>query len=80
MPCNGDCNQGRECNCQSKMKLRFVEREIHIPIFVAPNISERKIIRVLQYWDIDAVYVDADRHVARGKWVDVPLEVEELDK
>ena len=21
MPCNGDCNQGRECNCQSKMKL-----------------------------------------------------------
>jgi hypothetical protein len=56
------------------MKLRFVEREIHIPIFVAPNISERKIIRVLQYW------LPQDEWSVNGEWVDVPLEVEELDK
>jgi hypothetical protein len=63
------------------MKLRFVEREIHTPVDgMTPDIMQRKVVRILQYWDIDEVYVTTDRHVARGKWVDVPLEVEELDK
>jgi len=53
------------------MKLRFVEREIHIPVFVAPNISERKVVRILQYWS------PINDWSEDGNWIDVPLEVEE---
>ena len=57
------------------MKLRFVEREIHIPVDVmTPNIVKREVIRVLQYW------LPQDEWSVNGEWVDVPLEVEELDK
>lgn len=57
------------------MKLRFVEREIHTPVDgMTPDIMQRKVVRILQYW------LPQDEWSVNGEWVDVPLEVEELDK
>ena len=57
------------------MKLRFVERELHTPVdCMTPNIMQRKVVRILQYW------LPQDEWSVNGEWVDVPLEVEELDK
>ena len=54
------------------MKLRFVEREISIPIYgYGPDVAEVKKVRILQYWDA----LSDDNWTA--SWVDVPLEVEE---
>ena len=46
------------------MKLRWVEREVS-------TTGESLKVKVLQYWDA------VDNSMQYGKWVDVPLEVEE---
>ncbi len=57
------------------MKLRFVEREIHTPVDgMNPDIMQRKVVRILQYWS------PINDWSEDGNWIDVPLEVEELDK
>ncbi len=54
------------------MKLRFVEREINVPVDgMPPNIMQRKVVKILQYWSPINEW-DED-----GNWIDVPLEVEE---
>ena len=60
------------------MKLRWVEREVIMPVkspldentFTITGMSTKE--KVLQYWE--QTYYSCDD----GKWVDVPLEVEEV--
>jgi hypothetical protein len=57
------------------MKLRFVEREIHTPVdCMTPDIVQVRKVKILQYWENHNPFSTFD---TLGKWVDVPLEVEE---
>ncbi len=54
------------------MKLRWVEREINVPVDVmTPDILLIQKVKVLQYWSPINEW-DED-----GNWIDVPLEVED---
>jgi len=52
------------------MKLRWVERETKVFYAFGSNYEIQK-YKVLQYWDA------VDNSMQYGRWVDVPLEVEE---
>ena len=51
------------------MKLRWVAREERTAI--SYHVDSVKKVKVLQYWDA------VDNSMQYGRWVDVPLEVEE---
>lgn len=51
-------------------KLRFVEREVHVPSLVY-DAPDSKTIRVLQQWWEDK---ESSRFDPVGEWRDVPLE------
>lgn len=54
------------------MKLRFVEREINVPVDVmTPDILLIQKVKILQYWN------SRDDWSGSGKWIDVPLGIEE---
>ncbi len=57
------------------MKLRFVEREITVPLKGEPNFAEYRKVRILQQWwrqsDLYGQVTGMD-----GEWIDVPLEEE----
>ena len=58
-------------------KLRFVEREkVNVDLFC--NTSYQKIHVLQQWWETDKSNVPQSMHelIAKGKWRDVPVEVE----
>ena len=58
------------------MNLRFVEREIHIPLAGYENVVETKKIKVLQQLWQNEFYGMNDRINYVQEWRDVPLEKE----
>ena len=64
-------------------KLRFVEREIHVPFENYKDVVQPKTVRILQQWWEKSVTInlgwtgDMPLRKAEGEWRDVPLEEEQ---
>ena len=57
-------------------KLRFVEREVQVPV-QGDFVVTYKTVRILQQWWEKKIWAHDDWVVADGEWRDVPLEKEQ---
>jgi hypothetical protein len=61
------------------LHLRFIERDVHIPVEPMSNKAMHKRVRILQqFWEYpDGEELRGDMFkIVCGKWLDVPLEKE----
>ena len=64
-------------------RLRFVEREIQVPVSPYQNVVQTKTVRILQQWWEKSVTInlgwtgDVPLRKAEGEWRDVPVEKEQ---
>jgi len=59
-------------------RLRFVERTVQVPFEDYKNVTESKIVPILQqWWELEQNIIDRAAGKTQGEWRDVPIEKEQ---